>query len=335
METQVTVNKRGITGTGLKIIALIAMFIDHVAAVLLTDYLAPRYAPDFLTNEDMQLWISTHPKLVFLNALMVCMRLIGRFGFPLFAFLIVEGFIHTRSVVKYALNLGIFAIISELPFNLAFISKLFYPHYQNVFFTLFLGLLCMTCMKNFSEKCRDKKGCVPLFYLAGLLLGAFIGYLLFNDFFFLAAFIRLETVPKYIAVAVCAVISLIIFSVLGMKWDVAKKNVFTFHVLPLVVLCMMGEVLHTDYGAGGVLTIATMYMLRANKTKAFNFGCIVLTLMSPSEVTAFLMLIPVSMYNGQRGMKLNKYFFYAFYPVHLGLIYLLTLLLGFTTFALR
>ena len=50
---------------------------------------------------------------------------------------------------------------------------------------------------------------------------------------------------------------------------------------------------------------------------------------------AFFMLIPIGAYNGKRGMKLNKYVYYAFYPVHIGLIYLLALLMGFTTFAIR
>ncbi|MGN0167609.1 MAG: TraX family protein, partial [Acetatifactor sp.] len=53
----------------------------------------------------------------------------------------------------------------------------------------------------------------------------------------------------------------------------------------------------------------------------------VLTLMSFSEFTAFFALIPVALYNGRRGLKM-KYFFYAFYPVHLLLIWLVALLMG-------
>ena len=83
-----------------------------------------------------------------------------------------------------------------------------------------------------------------------------------------------------------------------------------------------------------IITIVIMYLLRNSRRKAFGWGCGLLTLMSPLEAFAFLMMIPISKYNGERGKKMNKYFFYAFYPVHIGLIYLLTLLVGFTTFSL-
>ena len=56
-------------------------------------------------------------------------------------------------------------------------------------------------------------------------------------------------------------------------------------------------------------------------------GCIVLSLMSLSELPAFLTLIPIALYNGERGLKM-KYFFYAFYPVHLFLIWLIAALMG-------
>lgn len=335
METEVTVSKKGITGTGLKIIALVAMFIDHFAAILLNDYLTKRIPQSFVSSQQMQQWFTAHAGVALVYVLMIIMRLIGRFGFPLFVFLLVEGFMHTRSVVKYALNLGAFALISELPFNLGFISKLFYSGYQNVFFTLLLGLLCMAGMKYLSEKFKSKKGCVPLFYLASLLFGAFAAYYLLKHVFIIAMFIKLKTVMFYVVLGIAAFISLIAFSVIGGKWDVEKKNTFTFYVLPIVACSIMGDLLHTDYGAGGVFTIAVMYLFRADKFKAFALGCMTLTLMSISEATAYFMLFPVAKYNGERGMKLNKYFFYAFYPVHLGLIYLLTLLLGFTGFAIR
>lgn len=67
------------------------------------------------------------------------MNLIGRFSFPIFAFQISEGYLHTKNLKKYFLRLFLFALISQIPF------MLFYSIYTdsftlNIFFTLFLGL---------------------------------------------------------------------------------------------------------------------------------------------------------------------------------------------------
>ena len=85
--------------------------------------------------------------------------------------------------------------------------------------------------------------------------------------------------------------------------------------------------LNTDYGAMGVLTIVVMYLLRNNKVSEMTWGCVILTAMSVMEVTAFFTLIPISKYNGERGLNL-KYVFYAFYPVHLIILYFIAYLMG-------
>ncbi|MCR5500856.1 MAG: conjugal transfer protein TraX, partial [Acetatifactor sp.] len=265
----------------------------------------------------------------------VIMRLIGRFGFPLFAFLIVEGFQHTHSVKKYALNLAIFSVISELPFNLGFSSKLFFKDYQSVYFTLLFGLLCITGIHYFGETRKEDEKLRPLFFVAAFLAIPLAVYMFITNCFIGVRIFTLDWMTLTLVLLVAGVVSLIIFLIVGKGWDTAKRNAFSSVVLPLTVFCALGDLLKTDYGAGGVLLIAVIYLFRKNKKNAFALGCTVLTLMALAEATAFLMLIPIGAYNGKRGMKLNKYVYYAFYPVHIGLIYLLALLMGFTTFAIR
>jgi hypothetical protein len=124
--------RRGISGSTLKLIAIITMLIDHIGAGILEQ------RPDFFQNH--VLYDVDH-----------VLRFIGRIAFPIFCFLLVEGFCHTRNIKKYAMRLLAFAIISEIPFDLAFSRKIFETSHQNVFFTLFLGLVTLAIMKQFEE----------------------------------------------------------------------------------------------------------------------------------------------------------------------------------------
>jgi len=326
--------KSGVTGTKLKIIALTAMFIDHFAAVFIENYLS-RTLPQFYNEEIARTWFQEHRYVAVIYVLYFVMRLIGRFGFPLFAFLIVEGFQHTHSVKKYAMNLGMFALISELPFNLGFSSKLLNADYQNVYFTLFLGLMSLVGIYYFAETKKYCEGLKPLFYLAALLAGPFAVFVILKDFEAVAESFKIARMPFLVALGVSGIVSLSLFSIVGGKWDISRRNQFTGMVLPTVIFGLAADFLKTDYGAGGVLTIVILYLLRKDKKLAFSLACIELTLLSATEITTFFMLIPIGRYNGQRGMKLNKYVYYAFYPVHIGLLYLVTYLLGYTGFAIR
>ena len=105
---------------------------------------------------------------------------IGRISFPIFAFMIVEGYFHTKSVKKYVLRLLIFALISEIPFNLMMGSGIFYPIHQNVLwsFLIAIGLICL------NEKVKERR--VWLRILVGALsvmLGYLLGILTMVDFY--------------------------------------------------------------------------------------------------------------------------------------------------------
>lgn len=125
-----------ISGTGLKLLACGSMLLDHIGASCLeAGLLAPFYA-------------DLAPAQPGLAELDVALRLIGRLAFPLYCFLLVEGFVHTRSAPRYLLRLSLFALLSEVPFNLAFFGRVLYPDYQNVYWTLALGLLCLMLLRR-------------------------------------------------------------------------------------------------------------------------------------------------------------------------------------------
>ena len=96
-----------LNGEQLKWIAIVTMTIDHIAAIIFPQYLI--------------------------------LRIIGRIAFPIFAFLLAQGMIYTHNPRGYLTRLGVFAILSEIPFDYAFQTRIIEMQHQNIFFTLFLG----------------------------------------------------------------------------------------------------------------------------------------------------------------------------------------------------
>lgn len=112
--------KMDLSAAALHILAMTFMLMDHLWATLLP-------AQEWLT----------------------C---VGRIAFPIFAFMAVEGYFHTHNLKKYLLRMLIFAVISEVPFDLMYGGTWFYPVHQNVIWTLMMGLVGIHLMETVRKK---------------------------------------------------------------------------------------------------------------------------------------------------------------------------------------
>ena len=119
-------------GTTLKLLAMISMIFDHVG-------------DNFFPG---QTW----------------MRIIGRIAMPVFAFCLAEGFAHTGNRGKYLMRMALFALISEVPFDLVVSGKVLEFSHQNIMFTFLFALLGLACFEKLTEK-KTRAG-----YAAGVLL---------------------------------------------------------------------------------------------------------------------------------------------------------------------
>lgn len=217
----------------------------------------------------MAAMVSDHASVIFLGEETTLWRNIGRLAFPIFAFLIAQGAIHTKNKLKYMLRLAAFALISEVPYDMAFNGTYLEFTSQNVYFTLFLGLLSVIIL-DFLQDHRI----------------AFLG----------------------------------IFS---------------------TVICALGAYyIHSDYGFMGVVVITMMFLFSKASPSVKYVGFALSSFMTAivympplyvgfisAQLPAVLSAVPISLYSGKAGRKINKYIFYAFYPAHILILYLIKLLL--------
>ena len=222
-----------LSGSALKLLAVITMLIDHTAAFLLSKSHIVLFS---LLGREIDLYS--------------LMRMVGRISFPIFAFLLVEGYLHTSDKKRYGTNLLLFALISELPWNLVHSGRLFYAS-QNIFFTLFLGFLAIWAFENFRGKQQ---------------------------------------------------------------------------IMMLLAVMLFSFAFSADYGFRGVGFVLLLYVLRRQRLLRAVLGTCALS----GGWMAGLAFFPIEMYNQKRGFirgKVWKYAFYAIYPVHLFLLYLIRLYL--------
>jgi len=296
--------KFNITGSTLKILAIVTMLIDHTGYVLVTH--------NFYLN--------------------FIMRSIGRIAFPIFVFLLIEGATHTSSKFKYALRLSLFAILSEIPFDLAFHKELFYFGYQNVFFTLAIGMFMIIVFESVS-KISFSNFFIYVFSFLGFLSPTAFLMLFYRK----AILYQIRLLFKNINInsVIFYFILIIAFLLFTSFYFLFKKNSHGFlaaqkaciNLGVLTLALFLVYILKTDYSELGILTITAMYTLRSKKTQSFFLGCLVLIFFMPFEIPALLGLLPVSQYNGARGLKL-KYAFYIFYPSHLLILYFISFLIN-------
>ena len=227
----------------LKLIAIMTMLIDHFMAGVF----AKLYSGGYFTNYNI---------LRYGVQIYDIGRDIGRFAFPVFCFLLVEGFFNTKSKCKYMRNLVIFAIISEVPFDLLLKEKIGFAT-QNVFFTLAIALGTIWGIAKIKEK-FEKDPTVSVFLQGTIILAG----------------------------------------------------------------CLLACVMRTDYSYNGIVLVLIFYYYRNWRFIA----CLVGYIWFLYEPWCFSAFIAVMFYSGKRGISL-KYFFYAFYPAHLLLLYVLRVLL--------
>lgn len=168
------------SGNKLKWIAMLTMLIDHAGVVLVWPIIVAHPEIHGPAND---LNVTGLVMLYFI------MRLIGRIAFPIFIFLLIQGFSHTHNRISYFVRLLLFAFVSEVPFDLACslsgkdvrAGRIIEFGYQNVFFTLALGLLAITLIDAIYNLCNDPSLRMICIVLVGL--GALVtAYVLKADY---------------------------------------------------------------------------------------------------------------------------------------------------------
>jgi hypothetical protein len=247
------------TAFTLKIIALAAMIIDHAAIVF------PHHIP-----------------LEF--------RAVGRLAWPIFAYLLAEGFRHTKDPRKFMVRLGVLALISQIPYSLAItwagrhdyipwteaISFASFINNTNIFYTLFLGGAAIMLFRRL-----EAKGYRTLAYIGAILPAALLAELLTADYGgmgVLFIFVMYVIAEKRKRLAAMAVLGLSQFFPLVMLYLAGNMGAFQISI--------------TQRGAAAIVLMIT-----------FTLFSVVLT----------------AFYNGKRGRDM-KWLFYAAYPVHLAVL---------------
>ena len=160
------------TGNALKWIAVVTMLVDHIAAGFYLQWLG---LPEVYASPSYNTYCDIY----------YGMRHIGRMAFPIYCFLLVEGFYHTNSLKRYSLRLLQIAVLSEIPFDLALRKGKLDIHYNNVLWELLLGLLVLIAMDyihNRSDGLFQNEIVKRVIMVAIMFLGMGLAYLAKLDY---------------------------------------------------------------------------------------------------------------------------------------------------------
>lgn len=237
----------------------------------------------------------------------VC-RTIGRLAFPIFCFLIAEGAQHTRSLPKYMARLAAFALLSTPPYNLVHGDKWYAFSKLNVFFTLLLGLMAIGCIQKLVPWILEKTGQKRLAQntTACTLLGLPLCIVLY-----VAAYALHTDYGGY------GVAAILIFYLLRQRplaaWGIFALITFVGFDF-LMVKYANGRI--TDYCAVNPYALITHRVWQGGYKLMFQ---------NARQVAASLAVVPCGLYKGKKGSRSPwvKYAFYAFYPLHLTVIWLI------------
>lgn len=263
-----------------------------ISAAVLKNIAVLTMTIDHATAFLLKHYLFSHGTMSLYSNLWYCLgRGIGRIAFVLYAFMLAEGAYRTGNKTKYALRLLALAVISVIPHSYCNIGKLFNPDDMNIFFLLFLGLLTIYAWD----------------------------------------WIKKQTLQKGLSVLA--------------------------RILLTAAACAVAEVLKFEYGLMGILLILVFHVFRYDFPKLAVAGALVLTIgymvhavvsydpvgwinshssnLIPSlirtdsvQVYGVLALPLIYFYNGRKGRQLSKWFYYLYYPVHLGIIALILKGLG-------
>ena len=294
------------TYLSLKIVALISMTIDHLGAALGTLGLDP----------------TTY----------TLMRSLGRIAFPIYAFGIVNGSIHTSNKDRYFYKLALFMPLSQIPFSMV-------SSYENsvASFTLSsLGSLRIFPRENLSffmplvlvlvfAYIHRRNWKMVLVIALSSLMASF--YLVTSEGYVLSS-------PSYLNVFYTLAVGAYFIRFLDLVKEKDLRPIdLTLEVLVLVPMILV-FISTSDYGLHGLILILGIYLLKDKKPLYLAYMALWLVFVYGPGLSSYLVIslvsvVLVALYNGDKGKapKALERFFYAYYPLHLWVGAILSLVL--------